>query len=208
MTKLFFGLLASMGMTVALSGAPAATAESATPLAVGSTAPHAMVRTAEGAAVDLATLVDEKPTVLIFYRGGWCPYCNRHLSELQEVETDLLALGCQIIAVSPDRPEAMPATTEKNHLNYRLYSDRAMEAAAAYGVAFVMPEETVEKYRKWKFDLAPLPGDETKCWLPVPSVFVIAGGRVRFVHSDPDYKVRLATDDLLAAVKTALSATN
>src|SRR5690606_7693919 len=112
----------------------------------------------------------------------------------------------QIIALSPDRPEAMPATTEKNHLNYRLFSDRGMAASDAYGVAFVMPEDIVEKYRKWNFDLAPLPGDDSKHWLPVPAVFIIANGEVRFVHSEVDYKVRLSTEDVLAAAKE--SATN
>ena len=102
------------------------------------------------------------------------------------------------------RPEAMPATTEKNHLNYRLFSDRAMAASAAYGVAFVVPDEIVEKYGKWNIDLAPLPSDDSKRWLPVPAVFIIANGEVRFVHSEVDYKVRLSTDDVLTAAKAGL----
>lgn len=199
-------LLFSMGISAAAWGAAAATAESAAPLAVGTAVPAATVHATDGSAVELADVVGDKPTVLIFYRGGWCPYCNRHLEALQTIEADLLALGYQIIALSPDRPEALPATTEKNHLNYRLFSDRTMAAADAYGVAFVVPDEIVEKYGQWNIDLAPLPGDETKRWLPVPAVFIIAHGEVRFVHSEVDYKVRLSTEDMLAAAKASATA--
>lgn len=206
--KTLIALFLSIGISAPAFAAAAPTAESAVPLAVGKAVPSATVQAADGSAVELAEVVGQKPTVLIFYRGGWCPYCNRHLGELQTIEADLLALGYQIVAVSPDRPEALPATTEKNHLNYRLFSDRGMAAADAYGVAFVVPEEIVEKYGKWNIDLAPLPGDESKRWLPVPAVFIIANGEVRFVHSEVDYKVRLATEDVLAAAKASASNAN
>lgn len=164
-----------------------------------------MVKTNDGKSVDLGDIVRKQPTVLIFYRGGWCPFCNMHLAELQEIQPEILALGYQIIAVSPDRPESMPATTGKHHLSYRLLSDRAMEASAAYGIAFRVPDEVRAKYEKWKFDLAPVPGDKSLRWLPVPAVFLIgADGTVRFVHSDPNYKQRIDLVELLTAAKAAL----
>jgi peroxiredoxin len=50
--------------------------------------------------------------------------------------------------------------------------------------------------------LASLPGSSEGAWLPVPSVFVVGrDGIVRFAHSDPDFKVRLAPAAVLAAVK-------
>ncbi|MFZ9682438.1 MAG: peroxiredoxin-like family protein [Cephaloticoccus sp.] len=204
MKRLFAALILS-SLPLARAGAPAATVESAQPLPVGAAAPAATVRAPDGAEVDLGALVCAQPPILSFYRGGWCPYCNRHLEELQGIEADLLKLGYQIIALSPDRPEALAATTEKNHLAYRLFSDRAMHAADAWGTAFVMPDDIVAKYGKWNIDLAPLPGDDAKRWLPVPAVFVVTDGTVRFVHSEPDYKVRLAADAVLAAAQAVLT---
>lgn len=187
------------------SPAPADTQESITPLAVGSGAPAAMVRTSNGMSVDLGAVVRRQPTVLIFYRGGWCPYCNTHLGELQAIEPALLALGFQILAVSADRPESMQPTTDKNHLSYRLLSDRGMNASAAYGVAFKVPHDVREQYEQWNIDLAPVPGDESQRWLPVPAVFLIGtDGTVRFAHSNPDYKQRIDTQELLAAARAAL----
>jgi peroxiredoxin len=204
MKRCFTALLLSL-LPLALAGAPGTTVETAVPLPVGSAVPAAMVRSPDGAEVDLGALVRTQPTILIFYRGGWCPYCNRHLEELQGIEADLLKLGYQIIALSPDRSEALAATTEKNHLAYRLFSDRAMHASDAWGTAFVVPDEIVTKYGKWNIDLAPLPGDDAKRWLPVPAIFVVTGGTVRFLHSDPDYKVRPAADAVLAAAQAALT---
>lgn len=41
------------------------------PLLVGASVPSATVFGPEGEALDLAQVVTGKPTVLLFYRGGW-----------------------------------------------------------------------------------------------------------------------------------------
>lgn len=183
----------------------AESAESATPLTVGSEAPQVSVLTTDGGLFDLGAAVREQPTVLIFYRGGWCPYCNRHLMAMQEIESDLMELGYQIIAVSPDKPAALQPTTEKNELHYQLLSDRAMKAASAYGVAFAVSDAVRTKYKEYGIDLAAVPGEPDARWLPVPAVFIINGdGVVRYVHTNPDYKLRLDPDDLLMEAENAL----
>ena len=179
----------------------AASPEEARPLAVGATAPGAMLTDMDGAKLDLAKAFAEKPTVLVFYRGSWCPFCNQQLAALGELEPKLLALGYQIIAVSPDTAEGLKKMAGKNHLSYRLLSDRAMQASSAYGTAFRMPEATVAAYRSKGVDLAPIPGGEG-AWLPVPTVYLIGrDGVIRFAFSNPNYKVRLSPDALFAAAQ-------
>lgn len=198
--------LPCISVLAATSGTLASDAKSARPLAVGSIAPDALVRSPDGTAVPLATTFATKPTVLVFYRGGWCPYCNRQLAELATFEAQFISLGFQILALSTDAPERLTATATKNTVAYRLLSDRAMSAASAYGVAFRVDSATVEKYRGYKIDLASVPGEPTARWLPVPAVFVIGRDRViRFVASNPDYTVRLPAAELLAAAKAAAS---
>ena len=41
------------------------------PLLIGAQAPEATLHSADGTAVGLSDLLSEKPTILIFYRGGW-----------------------------------------------------------------------------------------------------------------------------------------
>lgn len=193
----------SLALGVRAGLAPAATA--VTPLPVGAKVPAVMVKTLEGAEIPLPAALAQKPTLLIFYRGSWCPYCNRHLAALAEIEPQLLALGCQIIALSPDEADGLRQAAGKNRLNYRLLSDRAMRAAAAFGVAFRVDEQTVRTYAGHGITLAPVPGEPGARWLPVPAVYVFGrDGTVKFVHTDPDYKARLPAEAVLAAVKAAL----
>lgn len=201
-------LLAVFSSTLAWlhAGPPiAAGAKDAVPLAVGVKAPGPVLKTADGADFDLGAAFAGRNTLLVFYRGGWCPFCNRHLAALGEIEPRLRELGYQIIAVSPDAPDALRATADKHKLPYRLLSDRDMVATAAYGLAFQVDAATRERYSQYHIDLAPVPGDASARWLPVPAAFIVdRQGVVRFVYSNPDYKTRVAPEEILAAARRAL----
>lgn len=202
--RLLSALLASLALTLAARAALAPSAAAARPLAVGAHVPAATLKTADGAAFDLGAALADKPTLVIFYRGSWCPYCNKHLAALVELEPKLLALGYQILAISPDEPAALRTMAEKNHLNYRLLSDRGMVAAEGFGVAFRVDDATVGKYRGYQIDLPPVPGEPAARWLPVPAAFLVGrDGVIRYVYSDADYKVRASADALLAAAQQA-----
>lgn len=189
---------------VAASGL-APSPESATPIGVGTKAPDVRVVDAESRSLSLAEVLGGKPTILIFYRGGWCPYCNKHLAQLAETERQLVDLGYQVVGISPDPVSALHETAGKSDLAYRLYSDRAMEASSAFGLAFRVDRETVGRYKEFKIDLAPVPGEPEARWLPIPAAIVVdASGTIRFVHAEADYKTRIAAGDLLAAARAAL----
>ena len=154
-SRLLPSLLLGLSLLAAARAELAPSAAEAQPLPLGAKVPSALVKTMDGAELDLAAAVAGKPTLLVFYRGSWCPYCNKHLAALAEVEPELRKLGYQILAVSPDDPAGLAMMAEKNHLSYRLLSDRKMQAAGAFGLAFRVDPSTVEKYQGWKIDLAP-----------------------------------------------------
>ncbi len=173
------------------------------PLAVGSHAPTPMLRGADDKDFDLAAALAEKPTVLIFYRGGWCPFCNRHLAALADIEIDLRTLGFQLIGITPDEPAQLTPTAQENRVRYRLLSDRGMLAAGAYGVAFRLPQQAGEDYRKNGI-LLPAAPDGVGFWQPVPAAFIISrDGTIRFVYSNPDPENSIEAAKLLAAAKEA-----
>jgi len=174
------------------------------PIAVGQSLPDIKLKAADEATFDLNASIAAKPTVLIFFRGGWCPYCNMHLGALQAAEEKLVGLGYQIIAVSPDRPGIIEAPAEKNELSYSLYSDQDMTAAMAMGIAFRLDDETIEKYKGYGVDLEKDSG-RTHHMLPVPAAFVIdTKGVIRYAYVNPDYKVRVDPEVLVDAAKAAL----
>ena len=180
-----------------------ASPQEARPITIGSAAPMSvMVRRTDGTAVNLAAALGGSPTVVVFYRGGWCPFCTRHLAGLAGVMPDLTAAGWKIVAVAPDQPSVLAATIAKGDDGVPRLSDAAGDLMRAFGVAYRVDDATDAKLKSFKVDLATAAGNDHR-WLPVPSVFLIAAdGTIRFVHADPDYKVRLDPKALLAIATT------
>lgn len=173
--------------------------EDVSPLLIGETIPEVTLKGVDNKEVDLKGLVAKKPTVLIFYRGGWCPYCNRQLAGLQKIEKDVLAMGYQVVAVSPDSPENLNKTMDKNGLSYKLVSDASMTAAKKFGIAFKAPK----KYKNWLAKNSG--GKNTDGLLPVPAVFLLdTNGKIKFEFINPDYRERLSPDLLMAAAKLGM----
>lgn len=195
-------LLSGLASIQVRAAVPAKDAASVRPVAVGATVPlDARLQEPDGRALTLGAALAGKPTLLVFYRGSWCPYCNRHLAALAELEPQLLALGFQIVAVSPDTTEGLKKMAEKNRVAYRLFSDRGLEAATALGLAFRVPATTAKNYTDKGVPLAPIPGGEG-FGLPVPAALIVdKGGIVRFIHADPDIKARLSPEAVLAAAR-------
>ncbi|MGD9583512.1 MAG: peroxiredoxin-like family protein [Lysobacterales bacterium] len=201
---IFLGCCALIGAATAQPAAAAELAASATevrPLLLGSAVPEVKLQTVDGADTTLKTLLAGKPAVLVFYRGGWCPFCNLQLSNLRLIEKDLTAAGYQLIAISPDRPEELRRTLDKQALGYTLVSDHHAEAIKAFGIGFVLDAETTGKYAKFGIDIDQASGEKHH-GLPVPSVFIVDGaGTLQFEYVHPDYKVRVPSEVILAAAQ-------
>lgn len=171
----------------------------AEPLVAGQKLPDVPVRVADGSAVSFHELAAGRKTVVVFYRGGWCPYCNTHLAALAEAEEALRDAGWQIVAVSPDRPEKIREALAGKPLPYRLVSDSEMNAAKAFGLAFTVDDETFAMLKGYGIDLEAASGKSHRM-LPVPGVFLVdETGTLTFAHHDPNYKVRLSNKELLKA---------
>jgi peroxiredoxin len=176
-----------------------------TPVAVGAAAPAFTAREVDGKVFRFDPKQLDRPTLLIFYRGGWCPYCNTHLHELQSVEPRIVALGYRVLFLSTDRPEILYSSL-KEKVNYHIVSDSAANAARAFGVAYRLDDATYDRMKSFGVDLEAAQGD-TGHVLPVPSVFIVdRSGTVRFRHFNSDYRVRLDAPSVLAAAEQALVA--
>jgi peroxiredoxin len=164
------------------------------PLLIGEKAPDLKVVNLKGDSISLLNSLSSKPTVLIFYRGGWCPYCNVHLADLQEIEDQIIAMGYQIVAISPDDSEHLNTTVDKNKLKYLLYSDANLQVAKGFGIAFQAADRSKEKLHTYSGGINP-------GFLPVPSVFVLdKKGEILFEYINPNYKIRLKGSLLLAVL--------
>lgn len=176
------------------------------PLAVGAKLPKGSVAwTKKGVAVDLNKVAMEKPTVLIYYRGGWCPFCSVHLHELQKSVPALEAMGYQLIAVSTDTVEAL-AEYDTSGLNYRILADPDLKLATSLGIKYKVVKEYIQHVKEIPqgraFDMEERNGG----FLVTPSAYVLdTSTAIHFAYSNDNYTVRASQDALLKAAKAALA---
>ena len=171
------------------------------PLEAGAAAPAFSVREADGKPFRFEPKKLSKPTMLIFYRGGWCPYCNAHLKDLRTAVPQVSALGFDVLFLSTDRPEILRSSL-KEPVDYHLLSDNEVNAARAFGVAFRMDDATYAKYKTYGLDLEETQG-ATHHELPVPAVFIVdRKGKIRFAHTNSDYTQRLPAADVVKAAQS------
>ena len=205
---LFVLTIALLLCTGAARAEIAASAEETNPLPAGGIAPEFTARNADGSDFVFDPGALERPAMLIFYRGGWCPYCNRHLAELRHVVPELEERGMDVYFLSADSPANLSSALkgEAEGLDYTLLSDARLGAAEAFGLAFRVSDDYYQQAKDYGLDLEEASG-ETHHALPIPAAYVIdAEGSIRFAHTNPDYTVRLSADELRAGVDAVLSA--
>jgi peroxiredoxin len=202
-TRSVIAMLAAMGLTCAANAEVPTDPAKVVPVAVGALAPVFTAQEVDGRTFRFDPTQRRQPAMVIFFRGGWCPYCNAHLQDLQSVEPKLRAMGYEVLFLSTDRPEILYSSL-KVKVDYHLLSDTGMNAARAFGVAFRLADETVQAMKSRGTDLEQTQGTSNH-ELPVPSVFIVdRSGVVRYRHFNPDYKVRLNGAEVLAAATAAL----
>lgn len=175
-------------------------AEDICPLLMGESIPKATLQDSEGKQIELGKLLSNKPTVLVFYRGGWCPYCNVQLSGLVKIEKDILDLGYQIIAISPDDYRNLQTTESKDSIKYTLLSDPDTKFIQQMGIGFKTPL-MLKGFIATKGQKG-----ETSEIMPVPTVMIVdEKGKILFEYINPNYKERISGEMLLAVLKTIKS---
>ena len=167
-------------------------------LFIASKAPDFKAKDQHGKDVRLKDLLKEGKVVLVFYRGQWCPYCNKQLSRLQDSLQMIIDKGATLVAVSPEKPENISKTAEKTKATYSILYDEGLKIMKAYHVAFEVPENTITRYRNAGIDLEKANGGGNGKHLPVPAVYIIdKESTVTYRFFEPDYKKRPSVKELL-----------
>ncbi|MBU2882496.1 AhpC/TSA family protein [Psychrosphaera sp. B3R10] len=150
-------------------------------------------------------VLSSKPTILIVYRGGWCPYCNAQLNRLMKIEKQLTALGFQLIAVSPDSNKNIKDMKQQDGISYTLLTDNKLELSKALGLAYFLDKDVEAKYRnKLGVPFIDINGD-SRVSLPVPAVYIFdQKGKVHYQYISPKYQVRVDEQILLKNAKQAM----
>jgi peroxiredoxin len=167
----------------------------------GASAPEFTAKDNSGKTLDLkALLKTHKAVVLFFYRGQWCPYCNKHIKQLQDSLQLLSAKGAYVIAVTPETSDNIAKTVEKTHASFSIVEDKGYKIMKDYDVNYVVDPVMFEKLKKYGEDLEVNNGN-TDHVLPVPATYIIdRSGKITYVHFDKDYRKRPSVSTILAAL--------
>lgn len=162
-----------------------------TGLKQGALAPEFTAKDNSGKTLELKALLKEhKSVVLFFYRGQWCPYCNKHIQQLQDSLQLLTKKGAYVIGVTPETGENINKTVEKTHASFSIVQDKGYAIMKAYDVNYTVDPNLYAKLKGFGVDLEKGNGN-TDHVLPVPATYVInSSGKIVFVHFDKDYTKR------------------
>lgn len=171
-------------------------------LKVGDTLPNGQLTSINGEQVSIEQLIDGKPLVISFYRGGWCPYCVLELKGLQEIAEDVRELGANIIAMTPENVEHVKETKQKNKVLFDIFSDDASQFAKQLGLVFTLPKSLQELYLTFGLDVQKHNG-ESKFELPIPTTIIVKPNReIVYLFADGDYTKRSEPAKLLKVLKS------
>lgn len=169
---------------------------------VGDTAPNFRLKNAIGEMVELKDMLQKGPVVLTWYRGGWCPYCNITLHQLQEELPNFKANGANLIALTPELPDKSMSTSEKHNLEFEVLSDVGNKVAREYGIVFKLIDKVAERYNA-SFGLADYNGNDSN-ELPLAATYVIAqDGKIIYAFLDADYRNRAEPSEITNILKKA-----
>ncbi|MGP1420614.1 MAG: peroxiredoxin-like family protein [Tannerella sp.] len=158
------------------------------------------LKNAKGEEVNLSVLLKKGPVVLTWYRGGWCPYCNLALKQLQEELAQIKEQGAMLVALTPELPDHSLTTQEKNALEFEVLTDLHNEVARSYGLVFKLDPQTAERYESMLHLSAHNGTDSSE--LPIPATYVVdTDGTIRYAYVNPDYKQRADAKTVVEELK-------
>ena len=170
-------------------------------LTAGAKAPDFVLPDASGEPIRLGSQLEKGPVALVFYRGGWCPYCNIQLRAMQRTLAKIRAAGADLVAISPSTPDNSLDDREREALEFFVLSDSGNAVARSYGLVYAVSPEAMQILNEAGRDIEAhngVPGGE----LPVPATYVVDGtGEIRFSDIRIDYRHRTDPKTVIEAIR-------
>jgi len=158
-----------------------------------------------GQPTTLTQNLDGKPAVIVFYRGGWCPYCNIALRTYQAQLVPALAdRSIGMVAISPQAPDGSLSTKQSKELTFRVLSDPGNQIAGKLGILTAPSDGTRAAQLQLGLDITQVNADGTT-GLPMPTVVIAdADGIIRWIDVHLDYTARTEPGQVLQAISETI----
>jgi peroxiredoxin len=171
-------------------------------LAVGTTVQDFEAIDQFGNRFQLAEALRGGPVVLIFYRGQWCPVCNKHLGQLQDSLRYIEEMGARLVAVAPEQPPYLKMMAQKIEADFSLLYDEQYRISNAFEVTFLPDQATIDLYNNRLNAQLEEANTDDSGRLPIPATFIInQEGEIVWRHFDKDYRNRASAAEIIKALK-------
>jgi peroxiredoxin len=154
-----------------------------------------------GRLVSLTSLLAQGPLAVMFHRGHWCPYCRLNVRAVVEAHASIRAAGGHVVAIMPELQHFTAQFKADAGAPFLVLTDIDNGYALSLNLAIWLDDEIRRLLSSQ--DLKRFHGNDGLI-LPIPATFVVGRDsvvRARFV--DPDFRNRMAIDDLIAAFEAA-----
>ncbi len=167
----------------------------------GEAMPPFLLPDVTGQLVGLPSLLADGPVAVMFFRGHWCPYCRLNVRAVIEAMGRIKAVDAQVVAIMPETQAFAGKFKTDSGAPFPVLTDLDNGYALSLNLAIWLGPE-IQKLLSYQ-DMANFHGNEG--WvLPIPATFVAGrDGLVKARFVDPDFRKRMAVEDLIAALKAA-----
>jgi peroxiredoxin len=167
-------------------------------LNIGDIAPSFSALNQDSTLIYSDSLLKEGKLVVVFYRGNWCPVCQRYLSDLQDSLMLIKATETNIVVITPEKPDSYQKTIKKTKAEYSVLFDKGYEIMNSYNVSYKISKETVPRYFPFVKKLTRMANENKEDILPIPATYVInQDGKIVYKHYDEDYRNRSSVKEIL-----------
>ena len=169
-------------------------------LAVGNQVSEFVINDHTGKPTSLTSLQERGKLLVIFYRGGWCPFCNVQIRQLTEAWPEFEKRGVIPVLISADKPDAAALASSKYEIPFPVLSDSDLIAHNIFQVTSKLDQKTVEKYKKYGMSLKDWNGKDHNSFAVASAFIVNSAGKVEWAHSSKDYRKRPSVEQLLTVI--------
>jgi peroxiredoxin len=166
-------------------------------LKVNTAAPDFTAKDQNGATFHLKSSLTKGPVLLVFYRGQWCPFCNKELKSLEDSLTLITHRGATLVAVTPELQENVSKTIAKTGAIYPILHDEGLKIMKSYDVSYAVDSAWTARYLKFGVDVAMNNGSNGNN-LPVPAIYIIdRKGIIVYRFFEPDFRIRPSVAEII-----------
>jgi len=167
-------------------------------LKTNTAAPDFIAKDQNGGVFHLASSLTKGPVLLVFYRGQWCPFCNKELKALEDSLNLLVRKGVPLVAVTPELQENVSKTIAKTGATYPILHDEGLKIMKSYDVAYAVDSTWTARYLKFGVDVARNNGSNGNN-LPVPAIYIIdRKGIIVYRFFEPDFRIRPSVAEMIS----------